>query len=162
MKRSKWVSKKTIITTRRVRSGYVFLRVKDHPIVGTCQIAEHRLVMIEKLKRKLLPTEIVHHKNHSFKARSKNDPRLLKIVTRGEHSKIHKVRLGIRHSEEIKRKISASLKGRPSPTKGAKHTKDAIEKIKKAMRHHYDNGTLREKRIEQASTRVREENGRWA
>lgn len=50
------------------------------------EMKEHRWIMAQHLKRKLLPSEIVHHLNHD-----KLDNRLenLSVVSRSEHNKIH-------------------------------------------------------------------------
>lgn len=47
---------------------------------------EHRTVMEKKLGRKLLPSEVVHHKDNNKK---NNDPDNLEVKTRAEHIKEH-------------------------------------------------------------------------
>lgn len=55
------------------------------------QIQEHRIIMEEKLGRKLLKSEIVHHKNHN-----KLDNRVenLEVLTRREHKINHHPNIG--------------------------------------------------------------------
>lgn len=43
--------------------GYRLVTVKNHPILGSKQVLEHRLIMIEKLGRNLFENENVHHIN---------------------------------------------------------------------------------------------------
>jgi hypothetical protein len=46
------------------KSGYVLIRQLDHPFSNNAgYVREHRLVMEKYLKRFLLPTEVVHHKD---------------------------------------------------------------------------------------------------
>jgi hypothetical protein len=52
--------------------------------------AEHTLVMEKKLGRKLLYSEIVHHVDESFVARSNNDPNNLQLTNRSDHIRHHK------------------------------------------------------------------------
>lgn len=47
---------------------------------------EHRIVMEQLLGRKLLPGEIVHHKND---CKRDNSPGNLQVMTQSEHMKIH-------------------------------------------------------------------------
>lgn len=69
------------------KNGYVMV------LVGIKQYkAEHILVMEKILGRKLLPGEIVHHKDESFEARSNNDPSNLKLTNRSDHATHHGIK----------------------------------------------------------------------
>ena len=69
------------------KSGYVLIKVYDHPFANNAgYVRQHRLVMEEHLKRFLLPTEIVHHKDGS---KHNNDLDNLEVFSsNGEHLKI--------------------------------------------------------------------------
>ena len=45
------------------KAKYKYVSVKNHPILGTGQFMEHRVVMTDYLGRKLLSSENVHHIN---------------------------------------------------------------------------------------------------
>lgn len=67
---------------RRVREdGYVYLRVHH-----STEITEHRKVMEDVLGRKLLPDEVVHHKDGN---KQNNDPNNLQVMSPSEHSSYH-------------------------------------------------------------------------
>lgn len=50
------------------------------------EVLEHRYLTEQKLGRKLLPTEIVHHKDRD---RSNNSPNNLEVLSRSAHSTLH-------------------------------------------------------------------------
>lgn len=54
--------------------------------VGGNVIKYHRHVLEKHLNRKLLPTEIVHHKNHD---KLDNRVKNLEIMDRGDHMRLH-------------------------------------------------------------------------
>jgi len=73
--------------------GYVLVRLKNRrPDVGGWYIQEHRLVMENKLNRKLIAGEIVHHKDGN---RSNNHQDNLELFVRNGHP------FGIRASDLI-------------------------------------------------------------
>lgn len=91
-------------------NGYVIECVKGHPIdFGRNWVAQHIVLMCEKLGRRLKKGEMVHHKNHN-----KRDNRLrnLELMDRRRHAAAHR---GQKRSEEVKRRMSEAAKTRCSP-----------------------------------------------
>jgi hypothetical protein len=50
-------------SAKNKRSRYRYVNIKDHPILGTTCITEHRFIMTEFIGRKLLSSENIHHIN---------------------------------------------------------------------------------------------------
>lgn len=73
--------------------GYVCIFIgRDHPLAYSSGYArEHRLRMALSLDRPLLAEEIVHHKNG---VKTDNSLDNLEIISRAEHTKHHRPRLG--------------------------------------------------------------------
>lgn len=69
-------------------------------------IDEHRLIMERHLGRKLLSSEIVHHKDGD---KSNNDLENLDVMSRSEHSRVHQT--GKKIPIEIREKISKAKMG---------------------------------------------------
>lgn len=80
--------------------GYVLIRVgKRHHLADVRGYAyEHRLVMEEKLGRRLAAGELVHHLDGN---QANNDPRNLAVETRASHLKHHDPRQFRRYSRSI-------------------------------------------------------------
>ena len=66
-------------------NGYICRYVKDYNKKGN--VKEHRYIMEQLLERKLKPNEIVHHIDGN---KENNDINNLQVMTRGEHSKLHR------------------------------------------------------------------------
>lgn len=72
-----------------MRSGYRFIRMLDHPNANAHgYVAEHRMVMAEKIGRPLKPNELVHHVNHD---KTDNRAANLVLVRRVDHSRYHRI-----------------------------------------------------------------------
>ena len=121
-----------------MRQRQKYIRVRNHPILGDTRIEEHRLVATEKIGRKLLPNEVVHHKDHN---RKNNDPSNLAVMTKTEHDALHAGErrgvpnlhaLGKKLTKEHKQKISAAKMGNKSML-GMKHKPETIAKIKASV-----------------------------
>lgn len=67
----------------RLRTGGGYIRIYQP---GGATVAEHRLVMEERLGRPLQPEELVHHIDG---VKWNNDPANLQVVTAKEHAAIH-------------------------------------------------------------------------
>lgn len=73
--------------------GYIYIYSPQHPYAtSTGYVREHRLKIEDKIKRYLLPKEIVHHKNRKINDNNINN--LLLCISQKEHFKWHK-RVGI-------------------------------------------------------------------
>jgi hypothetical protein len=67
--------------------GYIWIKNLEHPYKNALgYVAEHRLVMEDKLGRYLLPSEVIHHLNGN---RTDNRIENLRLVTAIEHADIH-------------------------------------------------------------------------
>lgn len=64
------------------QNGYIFKKEKDGGYRG-----EHRILMEEKLGRKLTPNEVVHHIDGN---KTNNDIDNLAVMTRAEHAILHR------------------------------------------------------------------------
>lgn len=109
-------------------------RIKNHSILGDCRIEEHRLVAVNKYKRKIEKFEVVHHEDRN---RKNNDPSNIFIMTKIDHDKLHNIDriigtkkhlTGTKISEETKKKISDKAIGNQR-TLGLKHKIETIMKM---------------------------------
>jgi len=89
---------------RRKSHGYVNIYKPEHPFANIRgEVAEHRLVMENKIGRFLNENEVAHHMNHI-----KTDNRIenLLLLTKSEHSSLHgKMNKGIKKPTAIKNLI---------------------------------------------------------
>ncbi len=98
------------------KSGYVLLRRPDHPGADRHgYVREHRLVMEALLNRRLLPTEVVHHKDDDH---SNNDPSNLEVfASNGEHLAATLAGKCPKWSEDGRRRILEAIR-RPRRRRG--------------------------------------------
>jgi hypothetical protein len=89
--------------------GYLMVKVYGHPLLpdGT-KIAQHRLKMINRIKRLLRKDEVVHHIDENI---MNNRISNLQLMTKSEHSRIHHIGKHY-HSKAQKQKWSAERRGK--------------------------------------------------
>lgn len=69
------------------RDGYVQVWAPDHPWPRNGYLREHVRLMELKIGRRIKPSETVHHKDED---RKNNAIENLELMTRSEHSKLHR------------------------------------------------------------------------
>lgn len=70
------------------KHGYILVYAPDHPNAERCYVPEHRLVMEKVLGRYLTKDEEAHHKNGVV---DENTPDNLEVLTKAEHSQLHRL-----------------------------------------------------------------------
>ena len=88
-------------------NGYVMVSVVDHPILGTCSISEHRLVLAERLGRRPTSKEVGHHRDE---VKHNNVDSNIELTNPSAHSRYHST--GKKTSPETRAKQSAAMVGR--------------------------------------------------
>ena len=98
-------------TRRKVLAGYVEIKVNGS------WIREHRHIAEQHLGRKLLPCEIVHHRNGQ---KNNNDPGNLEVMTHAEHTVLHSTGRNVRL--ETREKMRTKAMNRHIPHKLTKES----------------------------------------
>jgi len=109
--------------------GYVMIRMPDSPMANMKgYVPEHRLVIATALGRPLLSSEHVHHVNEDT---ADNRIENLALTSVGEHTRIHHA--GAKRSEETRAKLSLVRKGNTNRL-GKRHTEATKAKISATKR----------------------------
>jgi len=115
------MKKGTTLPNDKMRARYRKVRVNGK------QMSLHRWIMERILGRPLDPREVVHHKNGD---KLDNRPENLTVLPVSEHSRLEN--LGRKHSEETRKKVSASLIGNQR-RKGIPTSDDVKAKLSRAL-----------------------------
>ena len=93
---------------RLIARGYILIYSPEHPNANASgYIFEHRLIMERYLGRLLKSNEYIHHINED---RADNRIENLKLVSKGEHTKIHKIL--IRRRRDMRHKINPKIENK--------------------------------------------------
>lgn len=143
-----WLRRDTAIVGRYLMSRYVYVRVLDHYLLGKGRklIREHRLVMMEKLNRKIPRSIDVHHKRKWL--RLYNHPDNLICTPHKKHASEHSLNRSKEHKEKLRlsrvgRKQSLeTIEKRINGLRGVPRTEEVKRKISitklKNSRHWHD------------------------
>lgn len=124
----------------RYSHGYKYIFLPTHPDSAKAgYIAEHRLVGEQKMGRRLLPTEIVHHVNA---IKTDNRPENILVCTRREHNLIDEAIIAGKKRRDEESRIPVAqktidgllLKVWESRTEAAEYFKCSISCISQAAR----------------------------
>lgn len=127
--RKGWLKPVMILRRVKDKDGYWILTVQGHYLLGEGRkrIAEHRLVMTEKIGRKLRSKEHVHH--DKIRRITHNHPDNLVIVTHSEHTALHNRERKI--SETTRQKFRKNMLGNER-LKGHRHSESTREKMRRS------------------------------
>lgn len=152
---------------RANQGGYIAILIPDHPFSDINErVKEERLVVEAHIGRFLTKKEIIHHKDE---IKTNNKIENLQIVSTSGHAKIHgnmkgkfhsaktkekmrQAKLGSKHSEETKRKMSLSLSGPNNPLYGKTRSEETRRKI--ALSHEGKKDTEETKKRKSISAKI--------
>lgn len=122
--------------TEKEQRGRIIVKVEGHPEFGTRWVRRSHLVLWNSTGK--TPDwegkrEVAHHKNGDKKDDSDEN---LEIITQAEHVRLHKPMKGKKHSRETRRKLSQAKIGNKNRL-GIKHSAEVKEKISATVRSWY-------------------------
>lgn len=129
-----WLRHDTVIVGRYLIHGYVYVRVRDHPLLGRGSklVREHRLVMMEKLGRKLPRRIDVHHKK--WWLRQFNHPDNLECMDHGKHASDHSLKRSKQHNERLRQSRLGRVMSEKTKLKMSKSQKRRWKKDQRLTR----------------------------
>lgn len=90
--------------------GYIYEKVVDDPEFGTRWVLQHHLVWWRNKRQRVPRGWVLHHKDD---CKTHNALRNLKLITRGEHQRLHRV--GSKLSAEVKERMRVAAIKRCTP-----------------------------------------------
>lgn len=116
-----------------LRQGYLYIYIKDHPFLKDGDLQFHRLVVQDKLGRKLVKGEVVHHIDHDPMNNNEDN---LQVMGHGQHISLHQK--GRKRTPEQLAKMSENARLQAAsghhPMLGKKHSVESRERMGRAKR----------------------------